>query len=105
MVNIPQKQGIAITNKDRAKMAAIKVGELERRVEHLMNSTAYLLVGIQALGRKLDYSPEQAKACIDEFIVAREMEEHEKMKEQFKAKIASGDVPDFKIVDNRDKAE
>jgi hypothetical protein len=67
---------------------------------------AYLMVGIQALGKKLDYNPEQAKECIDQFIIDREMEENEKAKEEFKAKIAKGEMPEFKVIDNMDgKAE
>ena len=88
----------------RLKEAEFKIGELERMKERLQNSTAYLLVGIQALGKKLDYSPEQAKACIDQFILDREVEEHEKIKEEYKAKIAKGEAPNFKIIDQRGEA-
>jgi hypothetical protein len=88
--------------KEKVRQAEFKIGELERQLTRMKNTVAYLMVGVQALGKKLDYSPEQAKACIDQFIIDREMEEHEKTKNEFKAKIAAGEAPNFKVIDNMD---
>lgn len=104
MVSIP-KQSVLLTNKERARQAEFKIGELERQHKWLSNRVAYLMVGIQALGKKLNYSPDEAKECINQFIIEREMEETEKLKEQLKSDIAAGKTPSFKIVDETKKGE
>lgn len=101
MISVPDRT-IKLSQKQRQKAAEFKIGELERQKEWLSNRVAYLMVGIQALGKALNFSPEQAKACIDDFIVARELENVEAMKEKMKTDIAAGKM-DLKIVDNREK--
>ncbi len=83
--------------------AELKIGELERKLEWALNRVAYLMVAVQALGTHANLTPDQARTMTDEFIAKREMEEHEKMKEQFKAGVANGTAPGFTIV-NRDEA-
>lgn len=104
MIHMPDR-GIKLSKKQKEKAADFKIGELERQHKWLADRVAYLMVGIQALGRKLNYSPEEAKKCIEDFIIERETEELEKMKEKMKADIASGKPLDFKMVDERDKGE
>lgn len=99
MIQVPDRT-IKLSKKQKEKAADFKIGELERQKEWLSNRVAYLMVGIQALGRKLDYSPDQAKTCIEEFIIAREQENLEQMKEKMKADIASGKKLDFKMINN-----
>ncbi len=104
MIHMPDR-GIKLSKKQKEKAADFKIGELERQKEWLSKRVAYLMVGIQALGKALNYSPEQARECIDNFIVERETEELEKMKENMKADIAAGKPLDFKVVDERDKPQ
>lgn len=89
---------------EKVRQAEFKIGELERQKKWLSDRVAYLMVGIQALGKKLNFSPEEAKACIDEFIIEREMQINEQTKEDFKKKIASGEAPEFKVINNMDGA-
>lgn len=88
---------------DKYRKAEIKIGELERQKKWLGDRVAYLMVGIQALGKKLNFSPEEAKACIEEFIIDREMQINEQTKEEFKKKIASGEAPEFNVINNMDE--
>lgn len=87
---------------EKYRKAELKIGELERQKKWLGDRVAYLMVGIQALGKALNYSPEQAKECIEQFIIEREMQINEQTKEEFKKKIAAGEAPDFKVIDNRE---
>lgn len=95
--------GIIPSKGQMLKSATIKIGELERDREKLVNMNAWLLVSVQALGRHANLSPQEAKKVVDDFIAMREMEELEKTKASFKEKLTKGEMPEFKIIDRRDE--
>lgn len=69
---------------------------------------AYLLVGVNALGRHSKLGPHEAKAVIDAFIKEQEVDmqkQVEVQKEKFKEDIKNGKMPEFTVLPNPDKAE
>lgn len=95
--------GIIKSVKQRYREAEMRIGELERDNEKLKNYTAYLVVVLQALGKKYDFNPAQAKAIADDFIAEEQAKFNEKAKQQLVQDIKDGKT-NFKII-SRDTPE
>lgn len=90
------------------KDATLKIGELQREREVLMNRLCYLMVAVNALGGHFKLEAHQAKEIIQKFIKDQDVNmqaQADMAKEKFKADLAAGKMPEgFKVVDNIEKA-
>lgn len=99
-------RGIIKSKAQMLRDAEMKIGELERKAEWLHNRVAYTLVAVNALGKHANLSAEEAKAVIDSYIKEQEVSISDQVKvakEKFIEGMASGQPPQFKVIDNPDK--
>ncbi len=104
MISVPDKT-ISLSRKQKERAADFRIGELEREKKWLIDRVDYLLTSVQALGEKLGFDPMQARECIDQFIIKKQMEFNEEQKAKFIQDLKDGKAPEFKIVDNTQKTE
>ena len=105
----PQRGGLIKSKAQLLRDSNQKIAELEQKVKWPQERCAYLVVVVNAVGRKMELSPQRVKEIADEYIgneqAKHQMEINESMKKEYIKSLKEGKAPPFKVIDNTQEPE